>query len=343
MLPLQMLPPPNVTPTKYYPPPNEPPPDCDPYSCSFPPTVTLNPMSSNSEEDFIHHFENKMAQEFPDSHLFSSYSSFQSAGFASGMSDPLYNGFFDGEQGDTLYKQQQCSLHPTSLPIDGVSPHAFESTPTPLTPQSSLCSSGSPLSHVSIQSPQEMVSITPDMTDSSNNPISQVNMYNLDSSLSHLPPPPALMHIFPNNGPNICSTDSSACTSPLQHVPLDLVAGPNQTAACGSTGNANPYTPASTYSTPVGPMPPLLSPQELGDHYSHHHNLLPPYGQTLSPGIMVEPGYPTPHNMIGNPHYDFELHHYMSDPNVFLTKCICKVEDSKPSVSAMAQCPTAII
>lgn len=194
--------------------------------------------------------------------------------------------------------------------------------------------------------------MTPDMSEN-NRPISQVSMYNLDSPLSHVPPPP------PAYGANVHSADSSTCTSPLQHVSattsapemsgglniaasLDLVSGPS--AACGAGGNSTVYTPGCSYGTPVGPMPLLPSSPPLSACYTHQHHMPPPpYVQMHSPVILAGHGYPMLQDMNRCPQYDYELHHFMSDPSELLTKSMCVMEDTKPSIRSLAQSPTAII
>lgn len=281
-----------------------------------------------------------------------------------------YESFFSCELGDPLYGQQQACAPPTTLNMGRGTPHSFEGTPTPLTPQSSLCSSGSPLSHASIHSPRESISTTPDIADGNppGCPISQIGMYNIESPLSHVPPSaatagpaitPPMSGGFVGNCPSICSPASSACTSPLQHVPatisgsgpelsiaasLDLVAGHEPNAVCHGSGSGSPYSMEGQYMPPSMPvLLPLSSPPMSHHHYSnHHHQAMPPsYAQLHSPHLVPCPGYPMTPTMNGCSQYNFELHHL--NPSDLLVEPICKVEDRKPTVRSLTQSATAII
>lgn len=261
----------------------------------------------------MHYFESRITQEYQDS-LFCS--ALQSPNYAA-MAEGLYSGYFKQEG---VYHQPSC-LHPTTLPLNGIIPPHFDATPPPpLTPQSSFCSSNSPLSHISIRSP-ESAAMTPDMETA--RPISQGSMCSIDSpQVGDVAHTPMLTY----------STNSSNCTSPLQHAPvnnlgiatsLDLVASGE--AVCSPADFIqHGYSMMTT--------PPL---------YSAAATSYP----AVTPPMMVENAYP--HGVNGYSSYDFELHQLMSDPSELLTECIREKQDIKPSAArlsaAQARTPPAII
>jgi len=282
---------------------------------TLPPIFPPTPSSACSEKDFLHYFETKMAHEFSsESALYPScYSSLQSPTFGAtgiGESPAVYDSYFTPEVvGDPLFLQRQISLPPASLNApSGGTPRTFENVTTPLTPQSSLCSSSSPLSHSSIQSPRESLCMTPDHTEGGNSmppgrPMSQVSMYNVKSPLSHCPPTSTVAppQPIPSGGyagggncptaATICSSPGSACTSPLQHLPatggiampvenggaglsiaasLDLVASNENEAICaGVSCNPNMYLMETPYQVHGMTMTP---PPPVNHHHYHHHH-----------------------------------------------------------------------
>lgn len=280
-------------------------------SCSsLPPIFPPTPTSANSDaHDFMHYFENRITQEFHDSTLFCP--SLQSPNYAA-MSEGIYSNYFKQEG---FYHQPSC-LHPTSLPLDGINSPHFDATPPPLTPQSSFCSSNSPLSHISIRSP-ESAAMTPDME--TTRPISQGSSVS-SPQVGDVAHTPILTY----------STSSSNCTSPLQHAPtsgsidiaasLDLVAAGSE-AVCGG--------PPTDYTQGYGVMTPPL--------YAAYPPVTPPIDAYPHQDMNTYPSS-----------YEFELHHLMSDPSELLTECsINEEKDIKPSVarlsSTQAHTPPAII
>jgi len=179
----------------------------------FPPT----PTSANSEnQDTLHYFESRLFHDFNDSMVFPACSSLPSPSY--NMVGSIYDGYFKQEG---TYQYSSCMT--PCLPLDGINPTNFDPTPSPLTPQSSFCSSNSPLSHVSIHSPDSAAQ-TPDLEVA--RPLSQGSMYNPDN-----------VHVGDMVHAHLMS--GSTCTSPLQHVPtsnsLDITASLDVAAASADT------------------------------------------------------------------------------------------------------------
>ena len=290
-------------------------------SCSLPPIFPPTPTSANSDNrDFVHYFENRIAPEYHDS--LGLCASLQSPGYPL-MSDSVYDSFF---KQDSMFHQACMG---SSMPlVDGImnTPSLqYETSPPPLTPQSSFCSSNSPLSHASICSPDS--AMTPDQETA--RPLSeQGSLYNLDSpqrgDVAHTP----ILNY---------STSSSTCTSPLQHpaVPggLNIAASLNLAEACcspnflpqtgsyGSVMTPSPLYPADSASTGMG----------SGAYPTMAASPYPP----MTPPILSDGVFP-PHHDMSYSQYDFELHQLMNDPSELLTKTAPEAaKDIKPSISQL--------
>ena len=308
------------------------PPKLDAGDCiSLPPIFPPTPTSASSDKDFINYFENRISHEYQDTSLFPAGNTLQSPTYMN-MHEGVYDGFFKQE---SLYHQPSClNMPPSSLSLEDITPqHAYNHTPPPLTPQSSYCSSSSPISHISVHSP-ESLSMTPELETA--RPVSQGSMYNLES------PHVGDVSLIPYS--NAQSESGSACTSPLQHTPvtsnldiaasLDLVAGHNPVEGQNGFIHHNGYTsiPPTLYSVPA-PKSTMAPQYQLPSIYS-----------PATPPIQPCGGYM--HGMNGYPQYDFELHHLMSDPSELLTEAITDIEDTKPSITSLslqACTPSAII
>lgn len=279
-------------------------------SCSggLPPIFPPTPTSANSEaHDFVHYFENRVTQEYQEF-----CPSMESPNYTA-MNEGVYSSYFKQEG---LYHQPSC-MHPSSLPLDGINSPHFDATPPPLTPQSSFCSSNSPLSHISIRSP-ESAAMTPDMETA--RPVSQGSTCSIESpQVGDVAHTPLLAY----------STSGSSCTSPLQHAPvntggldmatsLQLLAASGE-AMCGPTNFVQ-------HGYGMIPAPPI---------YPTSATTYPP----VTPPMLAEDAYP--HGMSSYSSYDFELHQLMSDPSELLTGCINE-KDVKPSVAPQAH-PSPII
>lgn len=282
-------------------------------SCAggLPPIFPPTPTSADTEShDFMHYFENRITQEYQDF-----CPSMESPNYAA-MTEGLYSGYFKQEG---LYHQPPC-MHPTSLPLDGINSPHFDATPPPLTPQSSFCSSNSPLSHISIRSP-ESAAITPDMETA--RPSSQGSTCSANSpQIGDMAHTPLLSY----------STNGSSCTSPLQH-PVDT--------GCGLAMAASLQLVAASGEA-------MCDPSNFGQHgygmmtsppiYPTSANTYPP----VTPPMLSEGAYP--HGINSYPSYDFELQ-LMSDPGELLNGCINEDKETKTSVphlSAQAH-PSPII
>lgn len=305
-------------------------------SCGLPPIFPPTPTSANSDNrEFLHYFENRVTPEYHDP--LAMCSTLPSPGYPL-MSDSAYESFFKQE----MLFHQACmgSSMPT---VDGVmNPHHFETTPPPLTPQSSFCSSNSPLSHTSVCSPGS-AAMTPDQEIA--RPLSQQgSLYNLDSpqqgDVAHTP-----MLTYPEN--------SSACTSPMQHpsVPggLDIAASLDLAEACCSPNFMHHGSFGNMMATsPLYPTGSATSASMGGRAYPPPMAAASPYQPMTPPPLLPDGFFPShPHDM-NYSQYDFELHQLMSDPSELLTKSISDPKDTKPSIPhlAMQQAhtpPTAII
>ena len=213
-----------------------------------------------------------MAHEFSsETALYSScFSSLQSPTFGTmgiGESPAVYDGYFHPEVGvDPLYLQRQVSMPPSSLNVPSGNPMSLDNVTTPLTPQSSL-SSSSPLSHTSIQSPRESLSLTPDLIEGGNSatpgrPMSQVSMYNVESPLSHCPPTSTVAPSQLVSG-GAYGSSASGLTPTGNCLPT---AGncPTPTGNCPTpTGNCPPATicssPGSACTSPLQHLPAVAS------------------------------------------------------------------------------------
>ncbi len=250
------------------------------------------------------------------------------------MPDSIYDSFFKQE---SMFQHAACMGSAMPL-VDGVmNPQHYETTPSPLTPQSSFCSSNSPFSHASICSP-ESAAMTPDQE--TVRPLSQQgSLYNLDSpQRGDMAQPPMLNY----------STNSSACTSPLQHpsIPggLDIAASLDLVEACCSPHFIHQH---SSYNNMMAssPLYPTGSARSGMGGGAYSPMATSPY-QPMTPPLLSEGGFP-PHHDMSYSQYDFELHQLMSDPSELLTKSIADTKDIKPSISQLtiqqAQTPPAAI
>ena len=288
---------------------------CSSDSCSLPPIFPPTPTSANSDtQDFVHYFENRIAPEYNDS-LF--LSSLQSPAYSSMTTmDNAYSSYFKHE---AMYPLPSC-MHPTSLPLDSISSPHFDATPPPLTPQSSFCSSNSPLSHISIHSP-ESAAMTPDLE--SARPVSQGSMYSLGSPhIGDMAHTPLLTY----------SSSDSNCSSPLQHSNLDIAASLDLVARGGPGGMVSSYGIQHEYNgmmtTPIlypgtGPKMAMEAP------YRGMAAAYPP----VTPPTLAEGVY-SAHDMGSYSQYEFDL--LMSDPSDLLTKCV-GVEEKEATTSAGSQ------
>lgn len=298
---------------------------------NLPPIFPPTPTSANSDtQDFVHYFENRIAPEYSDSlyHL----SSLQSPAYASMTMDSAYSSYFKHE---AMYPLPSC-MHPTSLPLDGLnnSPAHYDATPPPpLTPQSSFCSSSnSPLSHISIHSP-ESAAMTPDLE--SARPISQGSMYSLQGGSPHIVGDMAAAHTpLP-----AYSSSGSSCSSPLQHSSsLDIAASLDLVAR----GGASSYVMQHGYNGLHMTAPPLYpgnTTMALGMEapYRGMTAAYPP----VTPPTLAEGVYSAHDMMSGYSQYEeFDL--LMSDPSELLTKCVGGAgagggEEKDPAVTTGSQ------
>ena len=288
----------------------------------FPPTPTS---ASSDHHDFPYYFERQITQEFQDPGMFlPTCSGLHSPGYAVAMVDSVYESFFKQEN---MYQQSSCVAQ--SMHLDGLhSVGQFEGTPPPLTPQSSIYSSNSPLSHASIHSP-ESAAVTPDLDMA--RPLSQGSMHNVSSpQIGDVAHTPMLAY---------SSTSSSNCTSPLQHnsaptsldiaASLDLVDGANSNPATGFMHDYNM----------ISPIYPGTNTGNMDVAFPMNHAYLPvanPIGASYSPATNSDYSQ-----------YDFELHQLMSDPSELLNESLSKEmqEDVKPTITQplQAQTPPAVM
>ena len=293
-------------------------------SCSLPPIFPPTPTSANSDNrDFVHYFENRNAPEYHDS--LTLCSSLQSPAYPF-MSDSVYDSFFKQE----AMFQQALGMGTMPSLMDGVMnpppPQGYEATPPPLTPQSSFCSSNSPLSHASICSP-ESAAMTPDQETA--RPLSQQgSLYNLDS-----PQRGDVAH----TSMLTYSASSSACTSPLQHpsipVGLEIAASLDLAEACCSPNFVHQHSGYNSMmaSSPLYPPTAASRPAMGGAYPPMAASPYPP----MTPPLLPEGGFPPHHHDMSYSQYDFELHQLISDPSELLTKSITETKDTKPSISQL--------
>lgn len=296
---------------------------------TLPPIFPPTPTSANSDtQDFVHYFENRITPEYNDSlFLASSYTSLQSPAYTAMTMDSAYNSYFKHE---TMYPLPSC-MHPTSLPLDGINSPHFDAMPPPLTPQSSFCSSNSPLSYISIHSP-ESAAMTPDLE--SARPISQGSMYSLGSPhIGDMAHTPLLTY----------SSSGSNCSSPLQHSSLDIAASLDLVARGGVSSYAIQYNRGLMTAPPLYPGPGSKIAMEMP-----YMGMATAYPPVVTPSMLAEGVY-SAHDMNGYSQYDFDL--LMSDPSELLTKCVSgEEEEVKPTTatgpqqlsSLQAQTPPAL-
>lgn len=288
----------------------------------FPPTPTS---ASSENHDFPYYFENRITQEFHDASMYlPTCSGLQSPSYTAALTDSVYESYFKHEG---MYQHSSCMAH--TMPLDIHSVGQFDGTPPPLTPQSSIYSSNSPLSHASIHSP-ESAAMTPDLEMA--RPISQGSMYNIESpQVGDVAHTPLLAY---------SSTNSSTCTSPLQHTPaptsldiaasLDLVDGAN-------AGVSFMHQDYNMISPSLYPDPKSIS-SGMGVAYPMNHAYLPVGNSIMPDGASFSP------NSSDYSQYDFELHQLMSDPSELLTKTVAKDEDAKSIAQQLqAQTPPAVM
>lgn len=282
----------------------------------FPPTPTS---ASSDNQDIMHYFENRMVHDYHDSMAFPSCPIvMQSPTYTTTntVSDSIYDNYFKQEG---LYQYSSCMA--PCLPLEGINPPQFEGTPPPLTPQSSFCSSDSPLSHASIHSP-ESAAMTPDLETA--RPLSQGSMYSPQvGDVAHTP-----MLTY--------STSSSACTSPLQHTPAP--SSLDMTSPLDLVASTEPVCSADFSYNMISPLP--LYPHSKMGVDSAYPMSAPPYHAVTLPMLGGGAGYP--HDISSYSHYDFELHPLMADPSELLTKSLS--DNIKPALSKLqTQSPPAAI
>lgn len=227
--------------------------------------------------------------------------------FTSGLTSPSFSTFNDSFC-DGFFKQElpayrpSCSHAPTTLPLDHRETISSFLENTPLTPQSSYHSTSSPLSHSSIHSPE---------------PSSDLEFGSLNSCSPHGSPAIPISSVNSGIFTSSATPIHSSCPTPDEHA----------TALDDITASLGLVTEVYVPNIPISGASPSAYDLIMPDVSSPYH-ACGPQGMTLStPGSHHL--YGQPQHGSSYPHYDFELHHLMSNPDDLLTDPFCNPKEVK--------------